>query len=65
MAQAGKEFYENNMHHDTLKTIARAYLSNQESLFQDVAYHILPELNLRRIFPALYFIHTNLPGEKV
>ena len=66
MAQAGKEFYKNNMHHhDTLKTIARAYLSNQESLFQDVAYHILPELNLRRIFLALYFIHTNLPGEKV
>ena len=28
-------------------------------------YHILPELKLRRIFPAVYFFDTNLPEERV
>ena len=30
MKQAGKEAYDNNMHHhDTMKTIAKAYLNSQ------------------------------------
>ena len=28
-------------------------------------YHILPELKPRRIFPAVYFINTNPPAERV
>ena len=28
-------------------------------------YHILPELKLRRTFPAVYFVNTNSPEEKV
>ena len=66
MKQAGKEAFESNMHHhDTMKTIARAYLSNQKYLVQEVVYHILPELSLWRTFPAAYFVNTNLPEEKL
>ena len=66
MKQAVKEALQNNMHHpDTMKTMARAYLSNQECSIQETVYHILPELNHRRIFPAVYFVNTNLPEERV
>ena len=66
MRQAVKEAYENNMHHhDTMKTIAKAYLGSRECSVQGAVYHILPELKLRRIFPAVYFVNTNLPEQRV
>ena len=66
MKQTAKEAFENNMHHhDTMKTIAKAYLSNRECSVQEAVYHILPELKLRRIFPAVYFVNTNPPEERV
>ena len=66
MKQAAKEAFENNMHHhDTMKTIAKAYLSNRECSVQEAVYHILPELKLRRIFPAVYFTNINPPEERV
>ena len=66
MKQAAKEAFENNMHHhDTMKTIAKAYLSNRECSVQEAVYHILPELKLRRIFPAVYFVNINPPEERV
>ena len=66
MKQAAKEAFESNMHHhDTMKTIAKAYLSNRECSVQEAVYQILPELKLRIIFPAVYFVNTNLPKERV
>ena len=67
MKQAAKEVFEDNMHHhDTMKTIAKAYLSNRECSVQEAVYHILPELKLRRIFPAVYFVNKNPPeGVKI
>ena len=47
-----------------MKTIAKAYLTNRECSVQEVVYNIQPELKLRRIFPAVYFVNTNLPQEK-
>ena len=65
MKQAAKEAFENNMHHhDTMKTIAKAYLSNREWSVQEAVYHILSELKLRRIFPAVCFVNTILPEER-
>ena len=52
-------------HHDTMKTIAKAYLSNRECSVQEAVYHILPEMKLRRIFPAVDFVNTNPPEERV
>ena len=51
--------------HDIIKTIAKAYLSNRERSVHEAMYHILPELKLRRIFPAVYFVNTNPPEERV
>ena len=66
MKQTAKEAFENNIHHhDTMKTIAKAYLSNRECSVQEAVYHILPELKLRRIFPAVYFVNTYPPEERV
>ena len=57
MKQAAKEAFENNMHHhDTLKTIAKAYLSNRECSVQEAVYVILTEFELQRIFPAVYLL---------
>ena len=64
--QTPKEAFENNMHHhDTMKTIARAYLSNREFCVREVVHHILPELKLRRIFPAVYFVNIKLSEETI
>ena len=66
MKQAAKEAFENNVHHHgTIKTMARAYLSNRECSVQEAVYHILPELKLRRIFPVVCFVNTCIPEEKV
>lgn len=41
----------NNVHHyETIKKKFKAYLGRRERSIQDVVYHILLELNLRRIF---------------
>ena len=52
-------------HHDTMKTITRAYLSNRECSVQEAIYRILPELKLKRIFPAVHLVNTNLSEERV
>ena len=66
LKQVAKEAFENNMHHhDTMKTIAKGYLSNRECSVQEAVYHIFTELKLKRIFPAVYFVNPNLPEEKV
>ena len=52
-------------HHDAMKTIAKAYLSSQGGSVQEAVYHILSELKLRRIFPAVYFVNTNPLEERV
>ena len=48
-----------------MKTIAKAYLSNCESSDQEAVYHIMLELNLKRIFPVVHPIKINLPEERV
>ena len=62
---AAKEAFENNIHqHETMKTIAKAYLSNRKCSVEDADYHILPELKLRRTFTAIYFVNANPSEEK-
>ena len=60
MKQAAKESFEK-----TIKTIAKTYLSNRECSVQEVVYHILPKLKIRRIFLTVYFVNTNLTEERV
>ena len=48
-----------------MKTIAKAYLCSRKRSMQEALYHILPELNLRRIFPAVCLVNTNSPEERI
>ena len=55
--QGAKEAFENNMHHqNTMKTIAK------EWFVQEAVYNVLPELKLRKIFPA---VSSSLPEKRV
>ena len=66
MKQAAKETFDSNIHHhDTRKTITKAYLSNLECSVQETVYHLLSKLNLREIFLAVYSVITNLLEERV
>ena len=56
--QVAKETFEN---YGTMKTIAKAYLSNPECSVKEAVYHNLSELKLSRIFSTVYFVNTNLP----
>ena len=54
------------MHHlETIKTIAKVYLSNRECPVQKAVYHNLPELKLRKIFLAICFVNVNAPEERI
>ena len=65
-AAKAKGALKNNRHyHDTMKIIAKAYLTNRECSAEEAVYHILPKLKLRRIFLASYFVNNNLPEERV
>lgn len=47
-----------------MKTIVRAYTSKRKCFFQEAVYHVLPELNLRRVFPEVYFVNRNMPEDQ-
>ena len=58
MKESPKEAFDNNMdNHENIKKkkkkIAKAYLSSRECSVQEAVYHILLELKLTRIFPAV------------
>ena len=64
MKQTTKEPFNNNMHHhDTMKTISKAFLSNWECSMHKPVCYILSKLNLRRVFPVMYFLNRNLLKE--
>ena len=57
MKQAAKIALWNNMNlHDAREKTSRSHLSNPEYAIQDAVYHILLKLNLRAIFPSMYFV---------
>ena len=48
-----------------MKTIAQAYSSKMEcSLKQQAVYHIMLELWLRNVFPAVVNVNSNAPEKK-
>ena len=52
------------MLYDTMKATIRAYTSKRECSVQEAVYHIFLELyvhNFLRVFPAVYFVNTNMP----
>ena len=54
------------MHHQyTMKTIAVAYLRNQEFSVKETIYHMLPELKLKKTFPAVCFVNIKLSEKEL
>ena len=60
MTGAVKEAFKNDLHYyEIIKTISVS-LSNHECSVQETIYCILPELELRKVFPAVHFVNTNV-----
>jgi len=49
---------------ETMTNIAKAYNSNREVSIQEAVYLTMPELWLRKCFPAVSFINTNTPDQR-
>lgn len=49
---------------DQMKKIAIAFLSFRQCSAQEAVYKLLPELWLRKIFPAVSFANTDLPDKR-
>ena len=47
-----------------MKKIAIAFLSFRQCTIQEAVYKLLPELWLRKIFPAISFANINLPDKR-
>ena len=63
---AAKEAKEQNMTiRDGLKKIGAAFLSTREVSSQECVYRCMPELWLRKIFPATIFVSTDLPDKRI
>lgn len=63
---AAKEAMKDNLNiRESLKKIAAAFLSTREVSSQECVYRCMPELWLRKIFPATVFVNTNLPEKRV
>ena len=65
MKQAAKEARESNKTtYEQMKFIARAYITKRECSVQEAVYHVMPELWLRKSYPRVIFVNTNLPEKR-
>ena len=63
---AAKEAKSENLSiRDGLKKIGAAFLSTREVSSQECVYRCMPELWLRKIYPATVFVSTDLPEKRV
>ena len=49
---------------EKMNSIAKVYNSNRECSVQEAVYLIMPELWLRKCYPAIQFVNTNLPDQR-
>ena len=47
-----------------MKAIAKAYASKRECSVQEAVYSLMPELWLRKVFPRVIFLNSNMPEKK-
>ena len=50
--------------YERMITLAKAYSDNREVSVQEAVYQLMPELWLRKGFPAVSFVSTSLPNER-
>ena len=66
IVNAAKEAKQENLNvRDGLKKIGAAFLSTREVSSQECVYRCMPELWLRKIFPATIFVSTDLPEKRI
>ncbi|XP_066921397.1 uncharacterized protein [Clytia hemisphaerica] len=54
----------NDSQFEQMSKIAKVYNSNRECSIQEAVYLTMPELWLRKCFPAISFVNTNLPDQR-
>ncbi|XP_066934413.1 uncharacterized protein [Clytia hemisphaerica] len=54
----------NDSQFEKMSKIAKVYNSNRECSIQEAVYLTMPELWLRKCFPAISFVNTNLPDQR-
>ena len=65
MSQALTESLSNKKNsYEQMHAIAHAYSTNRECSVQEAVYHILPELWLRKTFPGVIFLNSNIPDRR-
>ena len=65
MKQAAKEALNGNKsEYETMKAVARAYATKRECSVQEAVYLLMPELWLRRVFPGVVFLNSNVPAKR-
>ena len=61
MKHAAKEAIKLNLSaYEQMKAIAHAFMTKRECSTQEAVYHVMPELWLRKTYPGVVFINTNL-----
>ena len=61
MKQAAREALAGNKSDcEKMKAIARAYATKRECSVQEAVYLVMPELLLRKMFPAVIFLNSNM-----
>ena len=61
---AGESKNLNLSFHERMKKQALAFLSHRQCSLQEVVFQLMPELWLRKTFPASVFANTNLPERR-
>ena len=51
--------------YEQMRAVAHAYSSSRECSVQEAVYHYLPGLWLRKIFPGVIYVNTNLPERRL
>ena len=65
MKQAAKEALNGKKSdYDKMKSIAKAHITKRECSVQEAVYLVMPELWLRKIFPCVIFLNSNLPKRR-
>ena len=65
MKQAAREALAGNKSdYGKIKAMARAYATKRECSVQEGVYLVMPELWLRKIFPVVIFLNSNIPEKR-
>ena len=66
MKQAFKELLEKGAgSYEQMKSVAHVYASKSECSLQEAVFQIMPELCLKKVFPGVLYVNSNIPEKRV